>query len=82
MINLAKRFANDESGAAAIEYGLIAAGFPSQLLRSELPRFSVEGDFFEGDITACYRRQMSAVHCRTANESPATRAMITSFRNE
>jgi pilus assembly protein Flp/PilA len=26
MINLAKRFANDESGAAAIEYGLIAAG--------------------------------------------------------
>jgi pilus assembly protein Flp/PilA len=26
MINLAKRFANDESGATAIEYGLIAAG--------------------------------------------------------
>jgi pilus assembly protein Flp/PilA len=26
MIDLAKRFANDESGATAIEYGLIAAG--------------------------------------------------------
>jgi len=26
MINLAKRFANDESGATSIEYGLIAAG--------------------------------------------------------
>ena len=26
MINLAKRFAKDESGATAIEYGLIAAG--------------------------------------------------------
>jgi pilus assembly protein Flp/PilA len=26
MINLVKRFANDESGATAIEYGLIAAG--------------------------------------------------------
>jgi len=26
MINLAKRFADDESGATAIEYGLIAAG--------------------------------------------------------
>ena len=26
MKNLVKRFANDESGATAIEYGLIAAG--------------------------------------------------------
>jgi pilus assembly protein Flp/PilA len=26
MIDLAKRFASDESGATAIEYGLIAAG--------------------------------------------------------
>ena len=26
MTNLVKRFANDESGATAIEYGLIAAG--------------------------------------------------------
>jgi pilus assembly protein Flp/PilA len=26
MINLVSRFANDESGATAIEYGLIAAG--------------------------------------------------------
>lgn len=26
MINLVKRFAKDESGATAIEYGLIAAG--------------------------------------------------------
>jgi len=26
MANLIKRFANDESGATAIEYGLIAAG--------------------------------------------------------
>jgi pilus assembly protein Flp/PilA len=26
MIDLAKRFADDESGATAIEYGLIAAG--------------------------------------------------------
>jgi pilus assembly protein Flp/PilA len=26
MTNLVKRFANDESGAIAIEYGLIAAG--------------------------------------------------------
>jgi pilus assembly protein Flp/PilA len=26
MINLLKRFADDESGATAIEYGLIAAG--------------------------------------------------------
>jgi pilus assembly protein Flp/PilA len=26
MYNLLKRFANDESGATAIEYGLIAAG--------------------------------------------------------
>jgi pilus assembly protein Flp/PilA len=26
MINLARRFADDESGATAIEYGLIAAG--------------------------------------------------------
>jgi pilus assembly protein Flp/PilA len=32
MKNLVKRFANDESGATAIEYGLIAAGIALAIL--------------------------------------------------
>jgi pilus assembly protein Flp/PilA len=32
MTNLLRRFANNESGATAIEYGLIAAGIPVAII--------------------------------------------------
>jgi pilus assembly protein Flp/PilA len=79
MIDLAKRFANDESGATAIEYGLIAAGISVAIITVVNSLGSQLKTTFS---SACHGREIRAVVCRTtavlANEVLCNLAAIAS----
>ena len=80
MTNLVKRFANDESGATAIEYGLIAAGISvgSHHHRRQHARFAAQGDVHEHLLAARHRRQVAGLASPT--KSPGRIAGAFCFR--
>jgi hypothetical protein len=59
MTDLVRRFANDESGATAIEYGLIAAGIGSHHHGRQHARLAAQGHVHEHLLAARHRRQVT-----------------------